>query len=145
MAISVEAKIVNGLMSHFQGFALPADVAVAYPDVDFTPNGRKHVRLSVAPNTPLAPHISGSLTIHRGILLAVICWPPGGGIVEALELAGSIREHFAFNDAKDDRRVISHDGIEIRIGVEFPPRIASSEPVETFTETPVTIPWTVYP
>lgn len=141
----VEAKIVSGLMAHFSGLSLPAGVGVAYPNVNFTPSGSPYVRLSLAKNTPTNPHISGALTIYRGIFMAVVCWPINQGIVAASELAGAIRDHFAFNDALNNRRVISHDGIEISIGLEDAPRVAGDDQGTVYTEIPVIIPWTVYP
>ena len=66
MASSVEAKVINGLMTHFKAIALPAGVKVAYPNKNFTPDGREYIRLSIRKNTPTNPHIAGAPTIYRG-------------------------------------------------------------------------------
>ena len=143
MATAVEAKIVNGLLEHFSTLALPEGVETAYPNLDFKPGKKPYVRISVQHNTPTAPHISGSLTIHRGVLLAVVAWPVEQGVVEATELSGSIRDHFAVENG--ERRVIAHDGIEISIGIDEEPGVQGADQGDVFTEIPVVIPFHVYP
>lgn len=155
MAVHVEAKIVDGLIRHFGSLTLPAGVEVAYPNVAFQPpadtaGGKKvpkpYIRLSVERNTPIELRIAtGDEPIRRGFLLAVVCWPTGEGEIALSELAGTIRDHFAFNDARTDRRVISHEGIDILIGIDSPPSVNGPEQGPVYSETPIVIPWHVFP
>jgi len=144
MAISIEAKIVAGLLARFGEIALPQGVTVAYPNIDFTPasdgsnNPLPYVRLSVRKNRPSTIHIGGGREpVRMGLILAVVCWPVGKGIIAASELAGTIRDHFAFATRFD------YDGITFWIVEE--PVVNDDMQGPVYTEIPVVIPWQVYP
>lgn len=139
MAVSVEAKIIDGLVSWFQGITLPAGVTVAYPNINFTPPaGLPHIALMVRKNTPTNAHIGGGTEpIRQGIFLANVNWPNGHGIIKPTELAAVIRDRFAFGT------VIGHDGIEIRIVEE--PTVQGDVQGDVYTVIPVVVPWNCYP
>ena len=153
MAASVEAKIVNGLMTHFGGISLPTGMRVAYPNVAF-PGKDEHgeplpmpeagyVQLSVRHNTPIAQRVADTDTVYRGILLAVVYWPANDGLGDPTEFAATIRDYFAFDGV--ERRVILHDGIEIHVGLDTAAQLASDEQGPVYLGIPVLIPFTVYP
>lgn len=139
MAVSIEAKIINGLITWFNGITLPAGVEVAPPNVNYEPTvGTPYVRLMVRKNTPQTSHIGGGKEpIRRGFFLANVNWPVAQGIVKPSELAGTIRNRFAF------ATVIPHDGITIRIVEE--PTVQGDDVRDAFIEIPVVCPWQVYP
>jgi hypothetical protein len=138
MARGIEAKIIDGLLAHFGGAVLPSGTDVAWPNVNFEPDGSPFVRLSVAKNNPVTHHIGGGREPGRmGILLAVVCWPVGQGLIPPSEVANDIRDRFKYNT------VIRHDGIVIRIVNE--PRVAGDDQGDVYTEIPVVIPWIVDP
>ena len=146
MAISVEAKIVEGLLNHFNGLTLPAGVTVAWPNVDFTPDGNPYVRLAVRKNVPQQPFIRGNREpIRMGFLLVTVCWPVGAGLIEPSELAAQIRDHYAFDDVHSDRRIIEYDGIRIFIGIDQEAQVNDDMQGDVYTEIPVIVPWKVYP
>lgn len=143
MAVSVEAKIIDGLCSHFAGLSLSGIAAVAYPNVTFTPpvdgtEPQPYVRLTIAKNTPVNTSISGGQEpIRQGLLLATVCWPVGTGLIAASEVAATIRSAFAFNTS------ISYQSIQIRITGE--PDVKGDIQGDIYTEIPIVIPWSVYP
>lgn len=155
MAIHIESKIVAGLLNHFNGVTLPSGATVAYPNVDFTAPtvtvGGKvvpvpYVRLVVRKNVPAQPFIRGKREpIRMGLFMATVCWPSGHGISQASELAGKIRDHYAFNDSHSDRRVIDYDGIRIFIGVDQEVQVNDDLQGSVYTEIPVIVPWKVIP
>ncbi|BAQ18308.1 phage tail terminator-like protein [Methyloceanibacter caenitepidi] len=135
---NIEAKIINGLLTHFGAISLPAGVTVAYPNINFDPDGSPYVRLTIAKNQPVNHHIGGGKEPERvGIFMAVVCWPVGAGIVAPSELAGTIRDHFKFNTQ------INYDGIRIWITEE--PRVAGDDQGPVYCEIPVVIPWRCLP
>lgn len=150
-AVSVEAKIINGLIEHFNGITLPAGVTVAYRNANFvkptkivTISGKAatvpvpYVELIIGKNPPINSHLGGGKEpIRRGLFLANVYWPVGQGIVQASELAGTIRNHFAFNTQ------INHDGIRIWITEE--PTVQGDEQGPVYSVIPVVTPWRVFP
>lgn len=150
MATSVEAKIVDGLCSHFSGLipSLPTGMTVAYPNIDFTPPAAGYVRLSIGNNGAMFPTIRANREpIRMGIFMATVCWSLGGGLIAASELAGTIFDHYAFNDDKSGRRVISCDGITIRTMLDGTGvgGVKDAMQGDVYTEIPVLIPWKVIP
>jgi hypothetical protein len=138
MAATIEGKIVEGLLTWFQGVTLPTGTKVAYPNVDFVPDGNAYVRLSVRKNTPQNTHLGGGMEpIRMGFLLAAVCWPVGQGIIAASDLANAIRDRFAFGT------IITHDDISIFVTAE--PAVNDDDQGAVYTEIPVVIPWSVYP
>lgn len=144
MAVSIEAKIENGFVEFFGTIPL-SGIAVAYDGVPFSPTGEPYVKLTVQNNTPINSFIGSASAIQRGIFLALVRWPVGQGVVKAKELAGKIRDAFAADDAGADRRIINHDGIQIRIGIEEPPGVRGAETGEVYVDVPVIVPWHVFP
>jgi hypothetical protein len=138
-ALSIEAKINEAFLSAFAALSLPAGTQIVYPNVSFIPDGtHPYIRLSVVKNTPTTSHIGGGKEpIRMGMFLAVVCWPVGGGIIAPTEVAATIRDAFKFNT-----RVI-HSGVTICVIDE--PTVRGDAIVGVYNETPVVIPWTVYP
>ncbi len=139
MATSIEAKVVDGLISRFNELTLPSGTGVAYPNVTFTPDGtHPYVRLTVAKNTPINHHIGGGKEPERlGIFLATVCWPVGAGLGTASDLANAIRDAFAFNTKW------TYSAVDFRIVEE--PAVQGDIVDGAYTQIPVTIPWHVYP
>ena len=138
MSIYVETKIVEGLIAHFDGVTLPPDISVAYPNTDFIQDGSPFIRLSIEKNDPQTWHLGGGREpIRRGLFMAVVCWPVGQGIIDPSEVAGAIRDRFAYNT------VINYDGIRILITEE--PRVAGDIQEDVYVEIPVIIAWVVMP
>ena len=136
MAVSVETKVVEGLISHFEGLGLT--LPIAYPNVDFIQDGTAFVRLSIEKNDSTTWHMGGGRQpIRMGLFMAMVCWPVGQGIIAASELAGQIRDRFAYNT------VINYDDITIRITEE--PRVAGDMQEDAYAEIPVIVPWMVTP
>lgn len=139
MADSVEAKIINGLIEAFEDITLPIGVSINYPNTGLVPtSGRPYVRLSVEKNTPRTTNIGGGMEPERmGNFMAVVCWPISEGAIKPAEVAGLIRNRFAFNTK------IDHDGIRIWIVEE--PAVVGDIQGSIYNETPVVIPYHVYP
>lgn len=134
----IETKIYEGLIAHFETLSLPAGTEVAYPNVDFTPSGDWFVAVSVSRGKPINHDMGGGEEPERrGFFLVRVCRKANKGTNAATNLAGSIRDHFAFGT------IIRHDGIEIWITEE--PSVEDGEQGPVYYETPVVIPWRVYP
>lgn len=140
MSTSIEAKIIDGLLERFGTVTLPVGVSVAYPNVAFTPDGTSpYVRLTIAKNTPVTASLSGGREpIRMGLFMVTVYWPVGAGIIAPSELAGTIRDAFAFG-----AKWVSNDGVEFRIVEE--PTVKGDLVDGVYTEIPVVIPWHVYP
>lgn len=145
MATSVEAKAYEALKAHLESFG--AGLEIAWPGVNYpqptAAKPAKYLRVTFAPNTPTNPFIEGDGTIRMGLFLILICWPVGEGIVKPTDLAGALRDWFAFDGG--NRRVLVGDGVAVRIGVEQAPSVGGAEQDKVQTEIPVVVPWHVYP
>src|SRR5688572_22674758 len=136
-ASHTEGKIYDALIAHLQQFALPAGMEIAYPGTNFpglNSSGQPkpkpaagYIRVDFRVNTPINPHISGAALVRMGFFMATVCWPVAEGIVKPTDLASRIRDHFAFNDAGDDRRIIDHEGLRILIGIDPAPRVGDAD------------------
>lgn len=137
-ATSIEAKIVLALQQRFQTVTLPTGCGIAAPNVTFTPDGtHPYVRLVIAKNKPINVALSGGREpVRQGLLLLTVCWPVGVGLLPASELAGTLRDAFAFNTR------ISFDGGYIKVTDE--PTVQGDMQVATYSEIPVVIPWQAF-
>lgn len=138
VAVSIEAKIVLALTTHFQGVTLPTGCGIAAPNVVFTPDGtHPYVRISVIKNQPINVSISGSREpIRQGLFAAVVCWPIGPGLLPASELAGTIRDKFKFNTR------INFAGGYIKVTKE--PMVQGDMIENGYSQIPVIIPWQAF-
>jgi hypothetical protein len=138
VATSIEAKIVLALEQAFQEVTLPSGCGIAAPNVPFTPDGTNpYVRLVIAKNQPINVSLSGGREpVRQGILLLTVCWPVGGGLLPASELAGTLRDAFKFNTK------ISFAGGYIKVTEE--PRVSGDMQVANYSEVPVVIPWQAF-
>ena len=139
LANHIEAKIVNALLLHMEALPLPLGVNVSYPGRNFTPNTEKpYLRVQVFKGDPDQPRIRfGNEPIRRGFLQISVDWPEGQGIIEAIELAGCVRDHFARGTK------IEQDGVSVQIIEE--PRVAGEIQEPAWVQVPVTIPWVHFP
>jgi Bacteriophage related domain of unknown function len=139
MSTSIEAKIIDGLLRRFGTITLPSGCGVAYPNDPYDPDGTNpYVRLTIAKNQPISGRLSGGKEpIRMGLLLATVCYPVNTGINNGSELAGTIRDTFAFGTKWTEQSV------EIRIVQE--PMVQGDAVVGAYSEIPVVIPWHVYP
>jgi hypothetical protein len=97
-AVSIEAKITLALEQAVLSVAQAESVAIAAPGVPFTPTGDPYLRVTLAKNTPINVSLSGGREpVRQGILLVVVGWPVGPGILPATELAAKVRDAFKFN------------------------------------------------
>lgn len=98
-ATTIEGKIVLALEGYFLDVELPANCGISAPGVPYTPDGTNpYVKLTVAHNTPLTVAMSGNREpIRQGILLLVVVWPTGSGILAPTELAAKLRTAFKLN------------------------------------------------
>ncbi len=138
-ATTIDGKIIDGLLGHFGGFALPVGVGVAYPGMSFSPNaGEPYVELSVLNNAPIQRMIAfGKEPERLGIFQASVFWPEGQGIVKATDLAAQIGQHFA--------RGTKIRGAGIVIWIIDEPVIASPIQETAWLQVPLSIRWHVYP
>lgn len=139
MATSIEAKVVDGLISRFNELTLPSGTGVSYPNVTFVPDGtHPYVKLTVAKNQPISARLSGGHEpIRMGIFLAVVCWPTNSGLGAASDVAQSIRDKFAFGTKW------TYSAVDFRVVDE--PMVQGDIVSGPYTEIPVTVPWRVYP
>ena len=136
-ATSIEAKIVLALETAFLDVTLPTGCGIAAPNVAFAPTGSPYVRVAIAKNQPINTSLSGGREpVRQGILLLTVCWPIGAGLLPASELAGTLRDAFAFNTR------IPFAGGEIRVTQE--PRVGGDMQMPNYTEIPVVIPWQAF-
>jgi hypothetical protein len=136
-ATSIEAKIVLALETAFQDVTLPAGCGIAAPNVPYTPDGSPYVRLTIAKNKPINVSLSGGREpVRQGILMLTVCWPIGGGLLPASELAGTLRDAFKFNTR------IDFAGGYIKVTDE--PMVQGDMQMANYSEIPVVIPWQAY-
>lgn len=137
-ATSIEAKIVLALQTAFQGVTLPTGCGIAAPNVPFTPDGENpYVRLVIAKNQPVNVAIGGGREpVRQGILLLTVCWPVGVGLLPASELAGDLRDAFAYNTR------INFTGGFVKVTGE--PMVQGDMQVANYSEIPVVIPWQAF-
>lgn len=137
-ATSIEAKIVLALQTVFQGVTLPTGCGIAAPNVQYTPDGTNpYVRVVIAKNQPINAALSGGREpVRQGILLLTVCWPVGGGLLPASELAGTLRDAFKFNTR------INFTGGHIKVTSE--PMVQGDMQVANYSEVPVVIPWQAF-
>lgn len=137
-AIHIEAKITEGLIEHFSELSLPDGVDVALPNETYVPDASPFVRLSVQRNSAMTRHLGGEREpIRRGFFQASIFWPNGAGITDALNLAGTIRDKFAYNTE------INHAGVRIRIVGDDETNVGGEIEDDGYVHIPIVIPWLV--
>jgi hypothetical protein len=121
-------------------------MTVAYPNVDFTPPAAGYVRLSIGNNGAMFVGLRANREpIRQGIFMATVCWPIGSGLVVASELAGTIFDHYAFNDNKSGRRIITVDEISIHMMLDNTGGVKEMMQGDVYAEIPALIPWKVIP
>lgn len=137
-ATSIEAKIVLALQQAFQTVTLPAGCQISAPGVAFEPNGTNpYVKLTIGKNKPINVSLSGSREpVRQGILLLLVCWPTGVGLLPATELAATLRERFKFNTR------INFTGGFIKVTDE--PTVQGDIVDGVYTQIPVVIPWQAF-
>lgn len=137
-AVSIEAKIVLALQQRFQTVTLPVGCGIAAPGVVFEPDGtHPYVKLTIGKNQPINVSLSGGREpIRQGILLLLVCWPTGAGLLPATELAATLRDAFKFNTR------INFAGGYIKVTTE--PTVQGDIIDGVYTQIPVVIPWRAY-
>jgi hypothetical protein len=111
MASSIEGQIVELLLEHAGALPISPAIAIAYPNISFTPpDGETYLEAVLLPNTTVTRSVSASgSNQHQGILQISVMHPVGKGAIPALEVAGQVIEHFT-------RGTVLHgDGIAVSI------------------------------
>lgn len=137
-AVSIEAKIVLALETAFADVTLPTGCGIAAPGKAFEPDGtHPYVKLTIGKNKPINVSLSGGREpIRQGILLLLACYPTGGGLLPATELAAKLRDAFKFNTR------INFDGGFIKVTDE--PTVQGDIQDGVYTQIPVVIPWQAF-
>ena len=134
MAVALEARIVDVLLTHLGTFPEQAPpVDIANPNVPFTPtDGRTFLDASILFNTPVNRGVDDdSSTELRGILQVTVAMPTGRGLIEPLDLAGKVANHF--------ERGAPLFGTGIKIKIEGRPAVASPQQSTDRVRVPVSV------
>lgn len=126
MAVYVDAKILDGLMTRLAAFTIPAGIAsrwpgytsamIAAPNVPFTP-GQRYLRASILRNTTRQITLgTAGYNRHVGIFQVDVMWPENGGETSPVEIAGAIAAHF--------KRGTTFTYQDVIIRITMPPTIA---------------------
>jgi hypothetical protein len=135
MADTTEKKIFQALARAMQDFVPPAGVTVVIPGQAFTPQSNsKFVSIEIHFNRSIETDLSLQLDpIRQGFMRANVMWPKAAAIVDAYNLAGSIRAYL-----KRGSKVI-RDDVQVRIDED--PEISVLVTGDTHFTVPVTIRW----
>lgn len=136
MAItSPEARIADALLWHLAQIELTPARPVAYPGVGYSPTlGSAYLYATHLPNTVEATGLAFDAGLElRGLFQVSAFWPAGGGIIQAMDLAGAVAAHFARGNR------ILRGGLQVEIN--RPPEVAPPIEQPDWLQVPVTIRW----
>jgi hypothetical protein len=139
MADTVEKKIYQALLVAAQAVTLPAGVQRADPGVVFTPTAQsKFVSIEIHFNRSIETDLTLEMEpIRQGFMRANVMWPKASAIVDAYNLAGTLRDAFRRGTKK------YRDTVQVRIDED--PEIGVLVTGDTHHTVPVTIRWRSFP
>jgi hypothetical protein len=139
MADSTEMKIFQALVLKAQAFVPPSGVTVVLPGVAFAPTAQsKFVSVEVHFNRSIETDISlESDPIRQGFLRTNVMWPKGSAQVDAVNLAGQLREYL--------RRGTKLLRVDTEVRIDEDPEIGVIVTGDTHITVPVTIRWRCFP
>lgn len=150
-ASGVEAQIYSALMDAVVALAQSLGIALAAPNVAFTPpiasadgqGVKKGDRLpylvaSYMPNTAdMFGYESDSDVDYQGMLQVSVFWPARAGIVKPLQVAAQVVAAF-----KPGTKINAASGLRIRIDQQ--PTVAPALTESDLAQIPVTVRWRVF-
>ena len=139
MADTVEMKIFLALVLRLQAWTPPAGVNVVLPGEAFSPSAQsKFISAEVHFNRSIETDISlEGDPIRQGFFRANVFWPKASATVDAVNLAGLIREHF--------RRGTKLLRVDTEVRIDEDPEIGVIVTGDTHITVPVTIRWRCFP
>lgn len=106
----------------------------AMPDLSFTPDaGKPYFRIDLFRNAPFWQALNTG-KIDQGLMQITVVWPEGQGIIKASSAADAVMAHFP--------KGLRLNSGTARVKVSGEPWAAAPLLDASWTETPVTIPWT---
>lgn len=140
MAANTDATIFTALVTHLQGLVFTPALPIAGANVTFPPAGQptpsKYLRLAFLPNRPIPYPIGDDPEPRQGILQVSVIWPKGSGIIDPLNVAGQIIDHFK-------NETLFATGVKITISSE--PWAVGPLIEDALVQIPVTIPYIAFP
>jgi len=131
MTTGIEAGILDALLYHLSTYTTTLDIA--WPNVDYTPNGENYLEVQVVPNTVVQVSLGDNgYNRHNGLMQITVVWKQGEGVIAPGEIASAISAHFKRGTA------INRNSLVVRT---FPPRTASAMPDGAGVRLPVIVPW----
>jgi hypothetical protein len=113
----IEARIADALLWHL-GEMSPG-LPTGWPDREFTPRGRDHLRVKIFPSgTEQVTFGESGYYRHAGLIQISLFTNEGGGEIAALEVASRIEAHFRRGT------VFARNGVTVRIPA--PPTVGGS-------------------
>lgn len=143
MADTAEKSIFQALVIQMKNLTLPTGMTLAgnvvLPGVQFTPQATtKYVSFEVHFNTSIETDLSLELEpIRQGFIRGNVLWPKTGAQVDAIDLAGNIRDLF-----KRGTKLVQN-GRQVRFDQD--PSLGVIVTGDTHFTVPVTIRWQVFP
>jgi hypothetical protein len=134
MATYYGAKIYKVLCDKLLALTLSPTMQIAFQNVPFTPPTGGYLRASHFPNTTNQITLGDTgINRHEGIFQIDVFTPENEGIIKAMEIAGTIEQHFKRGT------YINNDGVLVRI--MQPPEITTSLKSSPYLQTPISIRW----
>lgn len=132
------AQIFEALMAKVATLSTGSPtLPVAYPDVAFDPavsaTDGKYLEVAYFPNAPRWEGLAAG-ELSQGLLQITVVWPRGKGHILALQIAETIKTHFA-------KGTVMVSGTA-KVKVTKEPVVASPIIEDHDTRIPITIPWT---
>jgi len=133
MAAGTDATIYEALCKHL--IDLNAGFDIAFPGVDYPQPGQtkaaNYLRVDFIPNTTTNSELGAGQEQHRGIFQVSIYWKAGVAVIDPLETAQTIINHF------HKGTTLYEAGLKIQISRK--PYLASPFPDDGRMKTPITI------
>jgi hypothetical protein len=133
MAVGTDAIIMDLLLGKLA--ALTPALPIAYPGVNFPPNGGtkpdSYLQATFVPNRTITRTVGSGHQQHIGILQISVWWKAGAGITKPLDVADRIIKHFAKGT------VLQGQGIKVKIGRK--PYVASPLQDVGYVQVPVSV------
>lgn len=143
MADTVEKNIFQGLIVRMQALPLPTGMTmganVALPGVAFSPTTTtKFISFEIHFNKSIRTDLSLQIQpIRQGFIRGNVMWPKSSAQVDAVDLAGTVAEHF-----KAGTKLYRND-VEIRLDED--PELGALMIGATHLSLPVTALWQCFP
>lgn len=137
MAVHVETKIAEALLARLAALVLSPPLPIAWPNLAFTPPAGAYLQADHLQAPTVNLFLSNAdPDMHVGLLQVTVVAPLNQGVIGAVEIAGSIANHFGKGTALD------HEGLRVRI--EDRPSIAPALVDEDRLRVPVTVTYRVF-